>query len=283
MSKRIYAQRFCEQCGGAIHRDRHKNNFCSLKCEKTAETFENVTVEETILIDYAEKGYDNLRALCVGDVHFPFEKAEVLEEIFKAAKELKPNFIIQMGDMYDMHAQSKFPRTHNLYTPLQETKLARTKAEKFWARMRKEHPKAQLVQLRGNHSARPFKRMLETCPELEPFMDVTSMWEFEGVHTHHSTRDPFVAYGICWEHGHTSHGKHALHNMMPTVCGHTHRGGVMNFNIRNRQFWELNAGYCGDPSSVPLGYTPRQWVNWTHGYGWVDKFGPRYTPITVSK
>jgi hypothetical protein len=109
----------------------------------------------------------------------------------------------------------------------------------------------------------------------------SKLFEFPGVKTQDSQRAELVLDGIMFMHGYRSKaGDHANHNNLSTVCGHSHRGSVSFLRRGDEVIWELNCGFLGDPSSVPLSYTRQRTVsNWTQGFGVIDKQGPRFIPL----
>lgn len=220
-----------------------------------------------------------MTVLCVGDTHFPFASPQALMKILEAVRELRPSVVVQMGDLLDMYSWSKYPRTHRVMTPHQELSRGRKDAEAFWYRVRRAVPKAKLIQLTGNHDIRPHKRILEAAPEMEPLISLKGVFEFDGVETVHEQGD-LVINGVCYMHGFRKHGDHVRHNKMNTVCGHLHVGGVVYARLGRRVIWELNAGHVGNPLSIPMSYaSQRRFATWTHGFGLVDKLGPRFVPI----
>lgn len=240
------------------------------------EVIEDYTPREVMVpIDYRSM-------LIIGDTHFPFTSDRVLEKIYDFAKDNSPQIIIQMGDLYDMYAHSKFPRSHNVYTPKEEEELGRKKAEEMWKTLRKTCPKAECYQLLGNHDARPLKRTLESAPSLEHFVMkyMESLMSFEGVKTITDYRQELILDGIMFHHGYRSKlGDHRDYAHMNAVVAHTHKGGTVFKHIQGRTLWELNAGFVGDAESKALAYTAQKIHDQTTGFGWIDKFGPRFIPV----
>lgn len=217
--------------------------------------------------------------LCIGDLHFPWVDKVALRKLLKSID--RPKVVVQLGDLYDMYSHSKYPRTHNLFTPKDELIKAREMAEEFWAEIRVRTPRAERYQLMGNHDIRPFKRMIEKYPEFEHQIDINHLWEFDRVKTMRSDREELIIDDMVFIHGYRARlGDHARFNHMKTVCGHTHRGGVHFINLKNKIIWELNCGHLADKNAVPLSYTKqRQFSNWTLGYGIIDAYGPRFIPL----
>ncbi len=222
--------------------------------------------------------------LVLGDAHMPWMDKGAFRWAYELAKEEKPTRIVQIGDLFDMFSQGKWARTYDLITPKEEMRQAREQAEEFWRLLQKASPKAECFQITGNHDSRPIKRILEKAPEIAALMDIRHLWNFPNVKTIHEERQELVLDGICFMHGYRSKlGDHARFNQMKTVTGHSHRGGVVFMPIRGltgrqEMIWELNAGYLGDPSEVPLQYSKQSLTNWTQGVGLIDKWGPRFIP-----
>lgn len=225
------------------------------------------------------------RFFIFGDIHFPFHEKVALAIAIDACIRMKPDYIIQVGDMRDWYSATKFPRKVNLFTPKEEDSLATEQAKIFWAILCKFLPKAKKFQLLGNHCIRPMKRILEKAPEFEEYLKdaVEERYTFRGVKTIFDPREELDLHGIRFMHGYmTKLGDHCSYNQMPCVVGHTHRGGVVFQPQRDRIIFELNAGYLGDPSHPALSYTmQKKGSKWTHGFAIIDDSGPRFNSISA--
>lgn len=218
--------------------------------------------------------------LVVGDAHFPFANTGSLRRIAELATQLKPHIIVQIGDLLDLFSFSKFPRSLNVMTPKKELELGQKMAYQMWENLRRASPRSKYFQLLGNHDERPIKRLLEKTPELESLLNIKAIYEFPHVETMHSERDELIIGDILFMHGFRKHGDHVKHNGMNTVCGHSHRGGVVYQRLGNKTLWELNAGYVALEDSVPLGYTKQRRIStWTQGVAVIDALGPRFIPF----
>lgn len=219
--------------------------------------------------------------VCVGDTHFPFHSRLTVERIVDAVASLRPKIVVQEGDLFDMYSWSRFPRSENIMTPLQEAKAGRKYAEMFWARIRKAAPKAKLFQIKGNHDARPYLRVQESLPEMEGFLGLDQLWTFDGVETMGDAREELIIRGVVHMHGFRPFGKHVEHNRMNTVTGHLHRGGVHFYRLGAKTLWELNSGFCANPLSRPMSYAQqRRFSQQTQGFGLIDRSGwPMFCPL----
>jgi hypothetical protein len=217
----------------------------------------------------------------MGDLHEPFGHAGVKQAFKQFVAEMKPDWIVQVGDAVDMYAHSKFPSSPNVYTPKQEEELARKNLEVFWKGCQEAAPKAKCVMLLGNHAVRPIKRVLESVPSLEHWAEayLKNLLAFPGVETVMDPREEYMIADIAFIHGFKGGlGVHRDHLMRNTVLGHLHVGSVTFRNLRDTTLWELNAGFAADPHSKGLTYTPSKTTGWTLGFGYIDKHGPRFIP-----
>lgn len=221
------------------------------------------------------------KILIIGDLHFPFINQKALDWAHDLAKQIQPEYIVQLGDLYDMYSHAKFPKSAMLFTPKEEEKTARMQAERMWSRFHKDCPVAKLVQCIGNHDVRPIKRTMEVIPNIEHWIEnyFKDLMTFPGVHTVLDAREEFTIEDIIFIHGYASGiGRHRDHFLNNVVVGHTHSGGVSMRQQNQKTIWELNVGYLADEFSKGLSYTPTKTTKWTLGVGIIDEFGPRFIP-----
>jgi hypothetical protein len=215
-----------------------------------------------------------------GDTHFCFASPDALTAFYLQLEIHKPDCVVQIGDLYDAYAASKFPRSLNVMTPQAEDELSRKHAEEFWATVRRIcGPDVQCFQILGNHDVRAHKRLMETWPEGEHLIrDVLAeRFKFEGVHTISDPTQELVINDIVFIHGHYSKlGAHRDYFGRNVVTGHSHRGGVDYRAYGDQVLFEANAGYLGDPYSKALSYRHTRIHNWTHGCLIIDEHGPKF-------
>lgn len=217
--------------------------------------------------------------LIAGDTHYPFIHKPTQENFLEYNKLHQPKYIIQVGDLFDMYAHSKFPRSQNGYSPKDEERLGREMAESFFRRLRSDNPDAILYNLLGNHDVRPLKRTLESMPTMEHWVQryLTELMTFEGVNLISDPREILRIDGVGFHHGYLGQfGAHRDASLENIVVGHTHRGGVSYRRVRNQTLWELNAGFMGDPEAKVFSYTPSKIQDYTLGFGYIDNYGPRF-------
>lgn len=240
------------------------------------------------IIDRTVKNPNEIRILIAGDQHQPFIKKECFDAFYQFAKQVQPTHIIQIGDLYDMYAYSKFAKSLNIYTPKEELRLARKGAEEFWVKCQKIAPKAKCYQILGNHDWRPYKRVLEALPEAEDTCrEMFLNWfRFPGVELVSDPRQELIIGNAAFIHGYRSTiGDHMNHILMCVTAGHLHLGGTVFRNLYdaslgvNRIIYELGVGYMADPESKVFSYTPQKITKSTNGWGYIDCWGPRFIPF----
>lgn len=222
------------------------------------------------------------KILCVGDIHFPYVHKQALEEVYAFAEIHKPDYIIQMGDSVDFYSHSKFPRSHNEFTPKQEEQMARDMLTEFWSKLHNISPDAKKYQILGNHCARPLKRVIEELPTIEHWVTgyFESYFTFDNVTTIFDHRDELIIEDIVFTHGFLGkEGTHRDYYLRNTVIGHLHKGWVQYRRFHNKVCWELCAGFLGDPMAKGLTYTPSKAANYQLGFGYIDQYGPRFIAL----
>lgn len=214
----------------------------------------------------------------ISDIHWPFHAQRVIERFYKWVSEHKPEHIIINGDAMDFYSHSKFPRSHNLFTPKEEETLARKLNAEFWIEIQKLSPKSKCYQNLGNHDLRPLKRQLEAMPTMEHWIEkyMGELFSFEGVETNMDPRKELIIGGIMIHHGFKSKlGDHRDYNLQSSISSHTHRPGIVYRTVRGQPIFEMNTGYAGDPEAKGLTYTPTKTVEWVQSFGVTDADGPR--------
>jgi predicted phosphodiesterase len=223
--------------------------------------------------------------LIIGDTHFPYTDADGIKKVIAAAKATKPTYIVQMGDLFDQYAFSKYPTNPNYGTPKAELDAAIKDATKMWADLQRAAPAAKCYQLLGNHDVRLSKRIAEKLPELcgTGLVRLADCYQFEGVETQQSDRDVLELRvndePVAFHHGWLSKlGDHVKYFGQSCVVGHSHSPGVVYHRRHNAAHFELNAGYLGNPRSHVFSYGATA-QKWTRAYASIDMYGPRVVAL----
>lgn len=228
-----------------------------------------------------------LTIVAVPDTHFPFADKLSIDCLLDDLIDIKPDAVVQMGDLYDLYSFSVHHPSRSI-SPFDEVTNARADAEAFWHAIHEAAPNAKRYQILGNHDLRIRKGIVKKAPEYEALLDaldLDSLWRFEGVQLHSDSRMPLMLGGVAFLHGFGKHGSHMRKLLCRCVVGHLHCGAVEFMSLApphglgNHTIWELNCGFLGDKDALAFNYTPLKLMNWTHGYGLIDQYGPRFVPI----
>lgn len=219
----------------------------------------------------------------ISDIHWPFSAKRVIDKFYQSVGDTTPEFVIINGDAWDMYSNSKYPRSHNIFTPREERAMALKANQDFWSEIRRISPKSKCFQLMGNHDIRPMKRILEVYPAAEDWImeALQKDFTFQGVKTIFDPREElFLAEDTIVFHGYRSQlGSHRDYTLMNCINGHTHTGGTVFRRIRGATLWEMNSGVAGDPEAKGLTYTPQKITHWTPGFGKLHKTGPQFISV----
>jgi predicted phosphodiesterase len=230
-------------------------------------------------------------AIGLGDLHLPWPDRKAVKAALAYIRMRKPQYVVQLGDLMDRYSDTSFARSLNLLTPEEEHKRGKFQAIEFWKEVRAAAgKKCELVQILGNHDARPLKRVLDKLPEQEHLVReaLQNFWKFDGVTTIQDPTDELIIEGALWTHGHGPFGSHMATYRIPVVCGHLHKGAVTferisvprGDRLEDRVIWEANAGFLGDPMSLPLRYRQKKRLyKYTKGLFELDDYGPRFISL----
>lgn len=225
-------------------------------------------------------GVTNKTVIALPDTHFPWHSQKI-KKVYDIISDVRPDLVIQLGDLYDNFSFSRFSKTLNLMTPAEELVEAREGAENMWKNIRKAAGKnTRMIQLMGNHCARIEKRILDKFPEIESLVDVHKIYRFPNVETQNSDREEFNYQGVKYVHGWLGQlGAHARYFDCSVVHGHSHRSGIIFYPRKSGSIWELDCGFLADETARPMQYSSTMTTRWNLGIGIIDKLGPRFVPL----
>jgi UDP-2,3-diacylglucosamine pyrophosphatase LpxH len=219
--------------------------------------------------------------IAVGDTHFPFHSKAWLSWALDFIAEAQPDNVIQMGDLFDMYAFSKYPRSLNVLTPNEEIDQGRRYAAWFWSEVQRLAPGARCYQLHDdNHGHRANNRAREHYASAERFVEdaVRELHTFEGVTTMANIRGDIVIDDVIYQHGNLKFGAHARKNRQNTVIGHLHRGMLQH--DQDGRAWEMCVGWGGSVQHEVFSYAGKTRAHGTTlGLGVVDSYGARFVPF----
>ena len=220
----------------------------------------------------------------LGDTHFPFHHKETVAAFIAHVRKNKPRRVVQIGDLYDLYNWSRWPRSQSLMTPEDELRKARSAGEKFWKDIRSAVPRAECLQVLGNHDDRIYKLVKNKVPEIADLLNFVDthkkLWEFPGVQTAEDGRDEFIRDDVVYYHGsRTKLGDHVAFFKQNIVVGHSHQGGVIWQATAKEPQFELNAGHSVDTKAPAFTYPDQKRTNWVRGFGVIETDGPRFIAV----
>lgn len=187
----------------------------------------------------------------IGDTHFPFTHTAYLNFCYETFNRFGVTDIVHIGDLVDNHAISYHESDPDGYSPGDEADEAQIHI-RMWTDV---FPEVKLCI--GNHDRLPDrKRQTVGLPQrfIKKFEEAWNLprgWEIDYQHE---------IDGVIYEHGTKTSGMYAhinraIKNMQPTVMGHVHAYGGVDFRCSNRDLiWGLGVG-CGiDRRSYAMAY-----------------------------
>lgn len=224
-----------------------------------------------------------LKTLVIPDVHVPFHCREAEKKIHAIIKKRKPNKIIFLGDVADLHALTVH-RQNPRWQDRLEVELEETTA--YLARIRKlAGAKCEIIYIKGNHEDR-WDRMVQgrlpamrlvgvSLPRQLGLAELGVKWINDA-----GQKPVRVSVGggakVRFMHGHEIKGgsafpaRHAL--KMATllgenlIIGHTHRFGVMGFTLPkgSADYYACELGLVADKNRAGMryAYPNTNWVKY---------------------
>jgi metallophosphoesterase superfamily enzyme len=190
--------------------------------------------------------------LCIPDLHLPFHHPHAFEFLELVAATFKPDKVVNVGDIIDGHANSRFEHDPDGMSAGHELELTSDCIDE----LAQIFPNMDICV--GNHDRRiltaAYKAGIpkKAMKSLEEIYELPAGWKME---------DYFIHDGVSYEHGDKygagaySHVKAAQKNMMSTVIGHTHiTFGVEYMANRNKLRFAANAGCLVDTHSYAMAY-----------------------------
>lgn len=203
-----------------------------------------------------------MRILALGDMHFPWIDFKVLMAAHEFAKDYKPDLVIQVGDIVDQKAWSRYPKDVDDPSPHEEWMMA----EDGLHALHRLFPK--MIILEGNHCRRIMCRALEAGIPKKLIKTLDQVFDFPDWHWHMHPR-PYVADGIAFIHGDEMAGnayQKAGKLGMPLVQGHDHLGYLQFINTFDREIFGMSIGCMIDSESIAARYAAknalRTWQGW---------------------
>jgi metallophosphoesterase superfamily enzyme len=200
------------------------------------------------------KGNNSETVLVIPDTQIPFEHEDSLGFLEMVVNAFKPTSIVQIGDLVDHHALSKYVSDPDGMSAGDELKATVKTLKKFY----KMFPNVDVIV--GNHDERLKIKAYEAGIPKAYIRGLDDVLEFpEGWVLH----DELTIDGVLYEHGHSlgsGGGNNAFKkaidaNMMNTVYGHFHSSaGIRYFANKKHLCFAFNVGCLMDRHSYAAQY-----------------------------
>lgn len=196
------------------------------------------------------KGYSSV--LVISDLHAPWQHPDALEFLKAIKKEIKPEFILNVGDECDAHALSMHDSDPDLPSAGDELKLAK----EVMHELEKIFPEMTL--LHSNHSSLIYRRALKHgmprayLRNYNEFLQVGPGWKWVDDLTF-KLSDGSKVFAT---HGMAADGlKLSMQMGCHTIQGHFHSKAAINyFSNPSQLVWSLQVGCLTKQSSLAFQY-----------------------------
>lgn len=224
-----------------------------------------------------------LNALCIPDLHIPFEHPDALAFTVAVDKIWFPGAnrkVVFLGDEVDSHSISRHMPDPNGKSPGAELEAAKRQLQNWFSAF----PKAHLCT--SNHTIRPWKKAYESGLPKEFLREVGEVY---GAPPGWKWADRWVLDEVVFEHGENVSGalgalNAAIQNQAPTVIGHLHTfGGAVHSDSFDGKLWGLNTGCLIDVNAYAFAYAKMFRRKPTLGLGIVKNGAPYFIPMILNE
>ena len=214
------------------------------------------------------------------DMHLPYMDwnaiEEVAEEIRLAKRRGDDVVVVQLGDLMDQRAWSRFPKEGDADSAQDEW----NKTEECMERLYKLIPEMHI--LFGNHDSRIAKKATEAYLPKQLVKTLDNHFNFDGWKWHTSD-DPLVIDDIAFIHGDSFPIPRpisaALRLGQSVVYGHSHQASLSYVTTHNRTMFALNPGWLGDETQSAFRYASGSPHKCWKGYGVIIDGVPHLMPL----
>lgn len=208
--------------------------------------------------------------LFVSDAHHPFADYKAWNLMLKAAKDLKPQHIVIIGDFMDMYAVSSHSKDPSRAGRLGEEVNVGLKALNQLDTLGAKNK----IFVGGNHEDRLERYLQDKAPELYDYITIPGMLELKQRGWRYVPYKSDTKLGKLWlTHDCGTAGRNAIFKAMDTyqhstVTGHSHRlAYIVEGNATGEVKLAAAFGWLGDAKKVDYMQKQLVYKNWTLGFG----------------
>lgn len=221
-----------------------------------------------------------MKVLALSDLQVPFAHPDALAFCKAVAKKEKPDMIVQMGDLIDVHSTSDYDPDPDGMSAGDELQKSREELKK-WA---KAFPKVTV--LLGNHDMRyhkaAFKARIpkDVLKSFGDMLETPKTWTYE---------EELIIDGVLYVHGDQSTGvspnasiELAKSAMQSVVHGHYHiNAGIQYYANKRHLIFAFNTGCLIDRKAYAFNYGKKMIKKPILGIGVIDGGIPKFIPMPM--
>lgn len=214
------------------------------------------------------------RIFVMPDVHVPYHDPEAYALAVHAARELKPDVLVIIGDYVDCYAVSQFAK---IPERRQDLKWEVDSSNELLDALNGIAP--TVVFCEGNHENRLERYLCQRAPELYGMVSAKNLLRIQERGWTWVQYKQWLKIGkVAFAHEIGHCGRNSAMQSLASfggniVFGHSHRAGaVYGGTVDGDRHFALNVGWLGDYSQVDYAHQS-QMRDWQHGFGWIEQDG----------
>jgi len=222
----------------------------------------------------------NLKAVSIGDLHFPFQDNKAIKLSMDFLKWYKPDYIFT-HELLDGYSISSFDKSPDRIGGLQEELDL---AIVYLTELRRLNPNAKIFLLNSNHQDRfeTYKKRIAKAFYTVRNLRIDFLLDLKKNNVKMAAE--YILNNVLFIHG-VSAGTNPSNtafkkNMMSLVQGHAHRSGSNSFTTRKGFQFAMNIGCLCDIEAVAKEYIKGP-CQWTNGFGVVEWNNNRTYPTNI--
>lgn len=216
----------------------------------------------------------------LGDMHLPYMDmyaiSEIADEIDIAKERGDDVTVVQVGDIGDQRAWSKYPKDGEC----ENAQLEWDKFEQCMLQLHEMIPEMHI--LFGNHDERVAKRAADAQLPRQLIKTLDKYFDFPGWKWH-TSEHPLEIDGVAFIHGDTfpiPTPQSAALRLGQSVCyGHTHQAHLSYVTTYKKRMFSMNVGWLGDERQSAFNYARKSPHKCWKGYGLIIDGMPHLIPI----
>jgi predicted phosphodiesterase len=194
------------------------------------------------------------------------------------AEKHNPDLVVQLGDLGDQKAWSRWPKDTDDPNPAQEFDELLVGCEKLWGYF------PQMKILKGNHDMRLSRSMQEARLPAKMFKELDEMIDLPGWEFMNDEKlvVPTARGKILFVHGDEDGGtpiEKATHAGMNLVQGHTHKATIVHREVMGNTYFGAEFGHLMDYKSKAAKYAARSFKTHMPCFGVIKHGVPYVIPV----